>query len=251
MNYFRAKGSLAFLDDLYVTTTKGRPCEAFKTVASCVERHAGVKSHLGKLKAWSKGGDEAPTELEALRPTDEDSVWQADKPDELNGLVVLGIPLGKDAFVQAFATKRLETEQKLLEELPKLSDLQHAWVLLSQSAVPRANHTIRILPPSQSKFYASRHDAALWESFCQVFGAGVLTNDGLAKQVATLLGRLRGLGLRSAERTAAAAFWASWASALPALANKSPRLCNAVLSELANDNTVVDCLTEVKANFAE
>ena len=184
-------------------------------VASSVERHAGVGSHLGKLKAWCKNGGEPPSDLEALRGDDDDTVWQAHKPDSENGLVVLGTPLGTKAFVEAHADKRLATEQKLLDELPKLSDLQCAWVLLSWSAVPRANHTVRILPPSLSQAYAKKHDAALWQTFCKVFGAGALSQDDLARKVSTLPGRLGGLGLRSAERTAPAAYWASWVSALP------------------------------------
>ena len=44
----------AFLDDLYVVTTKERASEAFGIVTSNVETHAGIKTHLGKLKAWSK-----------------------------------------------------------------------------------------------------------------------------------------------------------------------------------------------------
>ena len=75
----------AFLDDLYVVTTRGRAHEAFETVTECVERKAGVRTHLGKLKAWSTGGGPAPIGLSAIGP----DVWTADKPDNLNGLVVL------------------------------------------------------------------------------------------------------------------------------------------------------------------
>ena len=127
---------------------------------------------------------------------------------------MLGTPLGKQAFVEAHAKKRLEVEEKLLKELPHLSDLQCSWVLLSWSATPRANHTVRILPPSQSEFYATRHDARLWEAFCELLNAEKLKDDKLAEQVATLPTRLSGLGLSSAARAAPAAYWASWANSL-------------------------------------
>ena len=66
----------SFLDDLYVTTTRERAAGAFEVVASSVERHAGVRSHLKKLKAWCKNGGEPPSDLEALRgDDDDDTVW--------------------------------------------------------------------------------------------------------------------------------------------------------------------------------
>jgi len=184
----------SFLDDLYLTTTKPRAREAFEVVTESVHRHAGVKTNLGKLKVWSRGGGDAPEGLE--------SAWQGGKDDCENGLVVLGIPLGPKAFVEAFAEERLRKEGQLLDELPKLGDLQCAWVLLSQSAVPRAGHTVRILPPTSSQMYEEKHDAAVWKTFCKVFGVGTLENDKLAKDVATLPGPLDGMGLRAAVRTA-------------------------------------------------
>eukprot|EP00959_Pyramimonas_sp_CCMP1952_P470508 9496763-Pyramimonas_sp.AAC.1 len=45
---------LSFLDDHYVVTTRDRAAAAFRIVANAVERHAGVRSHLGKLRAWSR-----------------------------------------------------------------------------------------------------------------------------------------------------------------------------------------------------
>ena len=54
--------------------------------------------------------------------------------------------------------ERLEEEGRLLEELPQLPDLQCAWALLLHTAVPRANHLLRMLPPSLSMGYAEHHD---------------------------------------------------------------------------------------------
>ena len=41
----------SFLDDLYVTTCQARAREVFDVVSSSVQQHAGVQTHLGKLKA--------------------------------------------------------------------------------------------------------------------------------------------------------------------------------------------------------
>ena len=72
----------------------------------------------------------------------------------------LGAPLGHPTFVAAHAQKRLEEESKLMQELPELPDLQCEWalLLLLRTAVPRANHLLRKLPPSQSEDYARGHD---------------------------------------------------------------------------------------------
>jgi len=109
----------SFLDDLYVVTSRERFHEAFKTVAENVERHAGVKSHLGKLRAWCSGGGAAPAAVAALG----EEVWTADNPPQQNGLVILGTPLGTPAFVQEHAEKRMEKERHLLGEITKLPTL--------------------------------------------------------------------------------------------------------------------------------
>ena len=85
-----------------------------------------------------------------------------------------------------------------------------------------------------SRFYAEAHDDALWECFCIVLGAQNLATNTLARRIATLPGRLGGLGLRSATRSAPGAFWASWVNVLPILLDKSPTVATTVLDELRN-----------------
>ena len=76
------------------------------------------------------------------------------------GVVVLGSPVGHPAFVQAWAEDRLRAEQELLDQLPKLPDLQCAWLLLLlfPSREPRHSHHA----PSASATYARGHDDAIW-----------------------------------------------------------------------------------------
>eukprot|EP00973_Karenia_brevis_P072450 10064303-Karenia_brevis.AAC.1 len=58
--------------------------------------------------------------------------------------------------------------------------------------------------------------------------------------------RLGGLGLRSASRTAPAAYWASWADALPMLAARMPGLASKAV-ELLHANTESNtCLDAVR-----
>ena len=240
-NMLPSEHLFSFLDDLYLVTCKARAAEAFEEVAGAVERHAGVQSHIGKLKAWCKAGGPPPADLAEVSA----DAWKADLPDEENGVVILGTPLGREAFVKAHAAKRLEIEQRLLKELPEICDPQVAWVLLSQSAVPRANHTLRVVPPALSSTYARAHDDALWQAFCAIFGAEEHSCILRARSLASLPSRLGGLGLRSAERTAEAAFLASWIDALKVLSTKAPGLAARAVTELERqDGPVAECLRE-------
>jgi len=60
---------LSFLDDLYVLTTRSRAWSAFQTVATAVEQHAGVQTHMGKLKVWCRGGGPHPRTCNKGRQT--------------------------------------------------------------------------------------------------------------------------------------------------------------------------------------
>ena len=82
-NMLPSERVLAFLDDLYVITCKARTAAAYQEPASCVERKAGVQSHLGKLRAWCKAGGPEPAELEDVSP----DAWPADLLEERNDLV--------------------------------------------------------------------------------------------------------------------------------------------------------------------
>ena len=95
-----------------------------------------------------------------------------------------------------------------------------------------------------SEPYALEHDEALWDTFCKLFGAGDLSKDNLARNVATLPGRLGGLGLRSAVRNSAAAYWASWVNSLPVFATKMPLFDACVLRELTGGRNAT-CLQEL------
>ena len=235
---------LAFLDDLYVTTTRARARTAFETVSGEVQRRAGVQTHLGKLRAWSRGGGPAPEGLAALGA----EVWTADLPEDLNGMKVLGAPLGLPAYIQAHGAERMREERRLLHKIPQLADPQCAWLLLVLSASPRANHLLRVLPPSAVARYAAEHDDAIWETYCTLMGAPERAGDAYARAVATMPARLGGLGLRSASRTSPAAYAAAWADALPVLRERLPEVAASLVVELERGAAAgADCLVEASA----
>ena len=135
-------------------------------------------------------GSPAPEGIAALG----EDVWTADKPDIENGLKILGSPLGKDAYVRKFSQDRVAKEIAYLEMVSKMPDLQCGWVMLSMSAVPRANHMIRMVPPSLVHVYSLAHDNAIWDCFCRMFAVEAFSDDGLARNIASMPSRLGGWG---------------------------------------------------------
>ena len=51
---------VAYLDDLYVRTTRERAETAYDAVTTAAHDHAGVKTNTGKLRAWSRAGGPPP-----------------------------------------------------------------------------------------------------------------------------------------------------------------------------------------------
>lgn len=93
----------AYLDDLYVMCDRRRAATAFRAVAESVAARAGVQTHFGKLPAWCLGGGEPPEDLAALG----EPVWRANLPADNNGLMVLGVPIGRPDYVVACGAERL------------------------------------------------------------------------------------------------------------------------------------------------
>ena len=79
--------------------------------------------------------------------------------------------------------------------------------------------------------------------------AASFSEDVLAQQVATLPGRLGGLGLRSAQRSAPAAYWASWVDALAVIQAKAPDVAALVLHNLESSSSAAPCLQEASAGL--
>ena len=115
---------------------------------------------------------------------------------------------------------RVEEERQLCDTIPAVQDLQ--WQLLLQSANPRANHAIRSIPPNQSAEYARAHDEGIW-----AVAKVLLELEGTehTQQLAS--------GLRSSHRCAPAAYWASWADALPMISDRNPAVADMVVHTLA------------------
>ena len=130
--------------------------------------------------------------------------------------------------------------------IPTVPDLQCAWQILLQSANPRANHTMRTMPPSQSATYCCVHDAGIWETAKALLGDIPGDRELEAQQLSTLPMRMGGLGLRSAERCAPAAYWASWADAFPMISKRNPEVASEVVRRLDNQEPNHGCVAELQ-----
>ena len=116
-------------------------------------------------------------------------VWVGDPtvPPELQGIHVLGTPLGHDAFQKAALLAKRCQHDSLLDKLPGLPDLQTAWLLLLMCACPRSNYLLRTMQPSTTDDFAARHDCAIMGSLSELLGSdGPLHLDDQALQRAKL-----------------------------------------------------------------
>ena len=122
-------------------------------LATTLHRVAGIRLHQGKTRVWNKAGI-PPQNVEDLGP----EVWQ---PSEIT---VLGTPIGSERYILEKLEECLAKERALWEGIPTVPDLQCAWQILLQSANPRANHTMRTMPPSCCAAYSSAHDEGIWNT---------------------------------------------------------------------------------------
>ena len=121
--------------------------------------------------------------------------------------------------------------------LPYVGDPQSTFLILRLCAVPRANHLLRTLPPPEALAYCRAHD----EQLAGAVRSLLYTQENLRREshlIVTLPCRYSGLGIRSAERTAPAAYFAGWAAALPIWRARFPQLLAVIMDTLRDDGPV-------------
>ena len=170
----------AFLDDVYVLCPLERVKPIFDALARALFRVAVIRLHLGKTKVWNKGGVE-PEHIHTMG----ENAWQP------SGILVLGTPIVSEQFVSEKLQDRINKERRLWQAIPNVPDLQCGWQILLQSANPRANHTLRTLPPAMSADCALAHDEGLWEAARALLGEIPLEDAPHARDIATLPMRMQ------------------------------------------------------------
>ena len=114
----------AFLDDTYIVAAPEHVRTLYDALASALWNRARIRLHHGKTRIWNAAGEEPPNISDL--GDGEESVWVGDwtLPPESQGLNVLGSPLGHDAFVARHLRRKRDDQDRLLERIPGVDDLQ-------------------------------------------------------------------------------------------------------------------------------
>ena len=142
-------------------------------------------------------------------------IWKGNLAPNLNGIEILGTPLGSQAYIHDICRIRMQEELKLLDRLSHGLSHQTAWLLLNYCAAPRANYMLRTLTPSAVSDYARAHDTAIRNAFARIFDLPEdISHSVPFRSRLEMPVRFGGIGLQSADRIAPSAYWSSWADSL-------------------------------------
>ena len=208
----------AFLNDVYVVSNPDRTRPLYDLLGEKLA-HAGIRLHAGKTRMWNKASERPPN------------------IDNQKGSRYWG-----PQWVQtrSCCEQRHPVWSRLWEAVSWVPDAQCAWQILLQCAGPRCHHFLRTVPPRQSTGYVEGHDDGMWRAV-----EGVQWQSEMARWLTSLPMRLGGLGIRSAARTAPAAYWASWADALEMLSHRLPALTEQILVQLDAEPAGEGCLAQL------
>ena len=182
---------LAFLDDIYTTSSPDRVGAVHAILQEELYHHCGIRIHIGKTQVWNQGRVRPPVcdalELIAQREHPEARVWKGSNLSTgQQGIKVLGTPLRHPDFVSAHLDGKIQEHELLLSRIPAVPDLQSAWALLVHCASARATFLLRVVRPEMTHRFASAHDAQLWGCLCQLLDITTTRCDVGSRDTATL-----------------------------------------------------------------
>ena len=171
---------------------------------------------------------------------DPDAVWRGDSqlPPDQQGIIVLGSPVGQEAFITAQLSAKRGEHQVLLDRISCVSDVQTAWLLLLFCGATRANHWIQTVSPRLSGEFAQEHDGAVMQCLGRIMHVDPSMIHPSVQQTSTL-------PFRSAYRSREAAHWVGWTDCLAMVKARHPAVAARVVGELGGF-TSVTCLQDVK-----
>ena len=225
---------MAFLDDVYVTTPPERTATVEQSVEVNLWSCARIQVNQGKTQVWNRCGERPPDCDHFFFRTDgiPNDVWRGDPalPTHKQGIIVLGTPLGCTDFVEAQSAEKTEEHGILLERIPKVSDLQCAWLLLLFCAASRASYIVRVVHPEHSFQFALRHDAGIRQCLENLVHTPITQP---VWEMASLPFGIGGSSLRHAKRLRTTAYWSSWADTLPTKRQRHPQVAGHILVSLS------------------
>ncbi|KAK3274578.1 hypothetical protein CYMTET_17246 [Cymbomonas tetramitiformis] len=199
---------IAYLDDIHILGEPDRARAAYDTIVPLLEG-IGLDLNVGKSAIFSPSGA-----VGAFRDVvDSTGRSMPGAVEPLEGIKVLGVPIGSDAWV---ADKCFEIATKagsILPKLARLNDPQVQLLLLRYCAHPRFMHLVRVVQPHLlMQQGALEHDAGIQRCLQEVTGSPYPLGEE-AVAISQLPTRWGGLGLTSAQRLAPAGWLGSWANA--------------------------------------
>ena len=229
----------AYLDDIYVTCQPKRAGPAFTALGTALGERANIRVHLDKTRAWNAAGEEPSALLDALPAAARADAWAGSwaRPPAQQGITVLGTHAAGACRVHRGSAATCQREARRTPG----------------SHFPRC-HTCRA--PGSSCSSARSLGAITCSAYCRPLTRESSPSPTTA--IARCLGRLLsgtdepfelsqlqarraqlplrygGLGLRSAAASRAAAYWASWADAMPVIGERHPRVLARMLMGLAD-----------------
>ena len=225
---------LAYLDDVYILSSRDRARPLYDILTTKIRNSTGIEPNLGKTECWSSGGGHAPPGIDQLNaPPPADPVWKGNLPQELNGLEILGSPVGHPAYIAKKLKDKLEEENKLLVNLVKIPHVQTAWLLLFYCGCPRAKYVLRTVPPNLCEDYRSQRDSKIRSTLAKILQVeDSLLNTVTCVSQIHMPARFGGLGLISCNHTSSAAYWASWCDSLPGLQARIPGFAQIFIDQM-------------------
>ena len=156
---------LAYLDDIYIICDRADVVNSFNVARNILHVFCNININMGKLAAWSRTANPLPPGIHILGQ----NIWKPHLAPELNGIKVVGTPIGTSTFIHSIGADTVRNESKLLNCIIKLDSLQAAWLLLYFCAVPKFNHLLRTVAPSQIAHTAQLHDQQILATFTELF----------------------------------------------------------------------------------
>ena len=204
---------MMFLDDLVLMgPPKAVGDEAAAIAREAREIRSGLEFKPSKCVAWSKrGSDEARGGLRLSGLAEELAVEQMRFPECDEGITLLGAPIGPHDFVGEGLQERLQENERGHARLRLMKTVQAKLLLLRYCALPQSNHSLRMVPPEDTREYATNSDRQILESVAKAQG---FSGPAAWRQIMKLPRKWGGAGFTSAEELAPLAYLASVADAL-------------------------------------
>ena len=174
---------------------------AYDIVVSEIEAGTGIRPNLGKTECWGATSGDAPPGIPDLdTPAPAPPVWKGNLPVDQCGILILGSPIGTEAFVKRELDKKLHEEVEFLDRIALIPNIQVSCLLMYYCGSPRATYLLRTTPPILCQDYAKKRDAMIRKKLAKILNLTEPSLDSKAGQT-HLPGRLGGLGLNSSKRS--------------------------------------------------